>query len=217
MQRIYQPAVEGACAPLEIILLPAAYTGPEDFVRAGFSDAVRARRLNVDVTFAAMEFGHITDRSVVARVHEELLAPALTRGCAVWLGGISLGGYVALCCAAEAPGALAGLCLFAPYLGSHLVTSGIAAAGLAAWSGTQAAEDDDERRLWRFIQRRAAAKDGPPIHLGLGREDRFGPRHRLLAAALDPAEVDIIAGGHDWPTWRRLWENFLDARIAPHG
>jgi pimeloyl-ACP methyl ester carboxylesterase len=215
MQRIYRPAVEGACAPLELILLPAAYTGPEDFLRAGFVDAVRARQLNVDVTLAALEFGHVTDRSVVARVHEELLAPALGRGCAVWLGGISLGGYVALCCAASAPNSLAGLCLFAPYLGSHIVTSEIAAAGLAAWSGLHAAEDDDERRVWRFIQHRTSMGT-PPIHLGLGREDRFGPRHALLAAALQPAEVDIVAGGHDWPTWRRLWENFLDARIAPH-
>jgi enterochelin esterase-like enzyme len=199
-------------APIEVVMLPAAYTGPEDFVSAGFVEALRARRLNIDVTFASLEFGHITDRSVVARVREELLAPARARGCAVWLGGISLGGYVALCCADREPSALAGLCLLAPYLGSHIVTSEIARSGLAAWRGAAAAEDDDERRVWRFLQ--ARRPQAPPIHLGLGREDRFGQRHRLLAAALDPRDVDTVPGGHDWPTWRRLWENFLDARLA---
>jgi hypothetical protein len=26
-----------------------------------------------------------------------------------------------------------------------------------------------------------------------------------------PAQrVDLIAGAHDWPSWRKLWNNFLD-------
>jgi enterochelin esterase-like enzyme len=23
--------------------------------------------------------------------------------------------------------------------------------------------------------------------------------------------VDVVPGGHDWRTWKMLWENFLDA------
>src|SRR5206468_3143418 len=99
----------------------------------------------------------------------------------------------------------------APYLGSHIVISEVERAGLAHWQPERLADDDDERRLWRFIQSRPA---GLPIHLGLGRDDRFARRHRVLAEALPSAEVDIIPGGHDWPTWHRLWENFLDARFA---
>jgi pimeloyl-ACP methyl ester carboxylesterase len=213
MPNVREPAHAGRTAPIEVVLLPAAYSGPEDFLAAGFAEAVRARRLNVDVTFAALEFGHVTDRSVARRVHDELIAPARARGSAVWLGGISLGGYVALCCAEREPQALAGLCLIAPYLGSHIVTSEIARTGLDAWPSAQLAEDDDERRLWRFIKTRDA--QALPIHLGLGREDRFGERHRLLAAVLGAHEVDTVPGAHDWPTWRQLWDNFLDARIAP--
>jgi enterochelin esterase-like enzyme len=119
---------------------------------------------------------------------------------------------VALCCAEAEPQGLAGLCLFAPYLGSHIIISEVAAAGIRAWRAGELAEDDDERRVWRFLQRREAAT--LPLHLGLGREDRFLERHQLLASALDAAEVDMVPGGHDWPTWLRLWENFLDARIA---
>ena len=49
------------------------------------------------------------------------MRPALARGSTLWLGGISLGGYVALCCAEADPRGIAGLCLMAPYLGSYLV------------------------------------------------------------------------------------------------
>jgi hypothetical protein len=33
----------------------------------------------------------------------------------------------------------------------------------------------------------------------------------LLAQSLPADSVAIIDGGHDWPTWTRLWENFLDS------
>jgi pimeloyl-ACP methyl ester carboxylesterase len=200
-------------AAVSVVLLPAAHTGPEDFVRAGFGEAVRTRGLDVDLTFAALEFGHVTDRSVVERIHSEHLRPARARGSTLWLGGISLGGYVALCCAEADPQGLAGLCLLAPYLGSYLVTSEIARAGLAAWECRELSADDEERRVWRFLKTRTPG--APQMHLGLGREDRFRDRHQLLAAELAPAEVDSVAGGHDWPTWRRLWDNFLDVRLTP--
>jgi enterochelin esterase-like enzyme len=130
------------------------------------------------------------------------------------MGGISLGGYLALDYAERYPRELAGLCLFAPYLGSHLVTSEIERAnGLESWRPEQFPEDDDERRVWRFI--RTLRAGSLPVHLGLGREDRFGRRHSLMAAALAPESVDVVPGGHDWPTWRTLWGRFLDARLAP--
>jgi pimeloyl-ACP methyl ester carboxylesterase len=212
MNAVHANAHADRHAPVSVVMLPAAHTGPEDFVRAGFVQAVHERGLQIDVTFAPLEFAHVTDRSVVERVTREYIGPARARGAALWLGGISLGGYVALCCAERDPQALTGLCLFAPYLGSYLVTGEIGRAGLAAWPATGIDEDDEERRLWRFLKTRTP--QAPRMHLGLGREDRFGDRHQLLAAALQPDEVDTVPGGHDWPTWRRLWDNFLDARLV---
>jgi hypothetical protein len=115
MRAILEPAKDGIVAPTRVLLPPAAYSAPEDFLREGFAKAVSARAL----------------------------------GCrALWLGGISLGGFVAIA----------------------------------------------------YAER-------------YGHDDRFAASHRLMAAALAPASVDVVPGGHDWPAWRRLWENFLDTRF----
>jgi pimeloyl-ACP methyl ester carboxylesterase len=205
----------GQMAPVRIIMLPPAFGAAEDFRRAGFVSAARARGLALDLVFAGLKTDtqRVTDGSLAEQVRQ-LLAPARAQGVQVWLGGISLGGYIALCCAEREPAALAGLCLLAPYLGTHLITAEVARAGIEAWDPTERADEDDERRIWRFIKQ--GRPPGFPIHLGLGREDRFAERHRVLAAALGSADVDTVPGGHDWPTWHRLWENFLDARFSTH-
>ena len=213
MQTIADAAHAGRSAPTRVLMLPPAYGEPEDFVRAGFVGAVRQRHLEVDLVFAELELQYVTDRTVLPRLHQELILPARAQGCSIWLGGISLGGYVALCGAERYPQEIDGLCLFAPYLGSHIVTGEIARAdGLHSWRPGEIAADDEERRIWRFIQTQGSG--ALPLHLGLGREDRFAARHRLMASALAPGSADIVPGGHDWPTWYRLWENFLDARFA---
>ena len=212
-EEILVAARSGHTAARRVLLLPPAYARPEDFLREGFADAVRARALDLDLVPVALRLRSVSDRSVLTRV-TRLIAAARSAGCAqLWLAGISLGAYIALLCAEREPGAVDGLCLFAPYLGSRIVTQEIErAGGLGAWEPGDLAADDEERRLWRFIKTHAYG--APPIHLGLGREDRFGARHRLLAAALPAARVDLVSGGHEWPVWRRLWENFLDARFA---
>jgi pimeloyl-ACP methyl ester carboxylesterase len=219
MRTLIEPADAGRPAPTRVVLLPAAYAAPADFVQHGFVRAVRERSLELDLVFAGFELQEVSDRSVIGRLRHELLLPAHALGCEVWMGGISLGGYLALDYAERYPGELAGLCLFAPYLGSHLITSEIERAeGLARWRPAEPpedalSEDDDERRVWHFI--RSLGTGSLPVHLGLGREDRFARRHALMAAVLPPDSVDLVSGGHDWPTWRRLWERFLDARLAP--
>jgi pimeloyl-ACP methyl ester carboxylesterase len=210
---LIEPARQGRTAPIRVLMLPAAYAEPADFVRHGFARAVRDRSLEVDLVFAGFQLQEVSDRSRFRQLREEILLPANALGCAVWLGGISLGGYLALGYAERYSHELAGLCLFAPYLGSHLVTSEIERAnGLQNWRPQELPEDDDERRVWRFI--RSLRAGSLPVHLGLGREDRFARRHGLMAAALAPDNVDVVPGGHDWPTWRRLWDRFLDARLA---
>jgi len=214
MPTLFEPAHPGRTSPIRVLMLPAAYAEPSDFVQHGFARAVRERSLEVDLVFTGFHLQEVNDGRVFTRLRDEILLPAAALGCAVWLGGISLGGYLALGYAERHQGELAGLCLFAPYLGSYLVTSEIERAqGLESWQPGEFPEDDDERRVWRFI--RTLGAGSLPVHLGLGREDRFARRHALMAAALRRDDVDVVPGGHDWLTWRRLWDRFLDARFAP--
>ena len=194
-----------------IVLLPGAYHALEQFVGAGFDRALRDRGLAAELIVAAPELAHLNDRAWLTQLRREVIAPARERGAgALWLGGISLGAFMALRFAAEGTEALDGLCLLAPYLGSRIVAAEIAAQGtLANWRAERLGEDDDERRIWRFIQGLGTAV-APRVFLGFGSEDRFADTQRLLASALPADSTHVIPGGHDWPVWRRLWDQFLD-------
>jgi pimeloyl-ACP methyl ester carboxylesterase len=185
-------------------------------MEAGFDAAARTRHLAVDLHFMRVELEHVGDRRVIERLAREVVAPARAAGCrSIWLAGISLGGFFALDYAANQAGC-DGLCLLAPYLGNRQLIAEIAAApGLEAWDAGPLAESDEERRIWRFIRDRHG-KHGPerrPVYLGYGREDRFARGHALMAEALPPGMVHVAAGGHDWPTWSALWEQFLTLKL----
>jgi pimeloyl-ACP methyl ester carboxylesterase len=196
-----------------MLWLPGAYNGAEDFVQAGFGAAVLRRGLPLDLEFIDLELRYLGDDEALMRLRDEVVLPLREAGVAVWLGGISLGGMLALHFAASYAGELAGLCLLAPYLGNRMLIGEIAQArGLVDWQPGELVETDAERRLWRYLQSR---RDGAaPLYLGFGREDRFAAGLRLLADSLPPGSVDVIEGGHDWPTWTKLWENFLDSGFA---
>jgi len=207
------PALSTAVAPTRMVWLPGAYHAARDFLTAGFAEAVRLRRIALDLIFVDMDMAHVGDRSALQRLRSDIVLPARAAGVSIWLGGISLGGLFALDYAASHPGELDGLCLLAPYLGNRMLIAEIAnAQGLARWQPGELAETDEERRIWRYIKNRHA--DSRPLYLGFGREDRFAAAHELLAATLPADSVEVIAGGHEWSTWVRLWENFLDSRFT---
>jgi pimeloyl-ACP methyl ester carboxylesterase len=196
-----------------MVWLPGATHAAQDFLTAGFAEAVRARRLALDLIFVDLELQHVSDRSALQRLRSDIVLPARAAGVSIWLCGISLGGLFALDYAASFPDELDGICLLAPYLGNRILAAEIAEApGVAAWQPGVLAETDEERRIWRYIKTRRA--DSRPLYLGFGRGDRFSEAHELLAATLPADAVDVIAGGHDWFTWFRLWENFLDSRFS---
>ena len=213
MRSILRPAVAAAAAPTRMVWLPGAYHAAQDFLTAGFVDAVRARQLDLDLIFVDMELAHVGDRSALARLRSDIVLPARAAGIALWMGGISLGGLIALDYAASYPDELDELCLLAPYLGNRILTAEIVQApGLQAWQPGELAETDEERRIWRYIKTRRA--DARPLYLGFGAGDRFSEAHKLLADTLPANAVNVIAGGHDWATWSTLWENFLDSRFT---
>ena len=215
MRNIGFAATPGCTAATRIVLLPGAYHRPEDFEREGFVAALHSRGLAIDLEFIDPELRHVTDRAVFEELTCRVIVPARSAGCrTLWLGGVSLGGFLALAYAERYPKFIDGLCLLAPYVGNRGTTSEIArAGGLANWNPEPIADDDEERRVWRYV--RQLNVQHLPIRLGLARQDRFGHGHQLLAATLPSHAVNIVDGGHDWQAWRAMWALFLDRTFAP--
>jgi pimeloyl-ACP methyl ester carboxylesterase len=220
LRTIRDLAPRGAGTPADslAVLLPGAYDTPEDLLREGFVSAVRERQVPVDLQLVDAHLAYYGDRTVVDRLRQDIVLPARQAGYRqIWLVGISLGGMGALAYAMDHGSEVDGLFLLAPYLGTRGVQKEIAAAGgLRRWQpDATAGDDEDERRLWRWLAGRANASGEaqPPIWQGYGRDDRFAPAHRLLATALPAAHSQELPGSHDWTAWRALWAAFLERGI----
>jgi pimeloyl-ACP methyl ester carboxylesterase len=212
MRSILKAAAPGSVAPAQMVWLPGAYHSAQDFLDTGFAEAVLKRQIPLDLRFVDLEVKHVDDREPLERLRNEIVLPTLGSGVSVWLAGISLGGFAALDYASSYPDEADGLCLLAPYLGNRMLLKEIAAAsGLMGWEPGELAQADAERRIWRYLKVRT---DSRPLYLGYGQDDRFSAAHGLLATRLPPNAVDVIGGGHDWRTWIKLWENFLDSRFT---
>jgi pimeloyl-ACP methyl ester carboxylesterase len=212
MRSILKLAEPGRAAATQMVWFPGAYHSAQDFLDAGFAEAVLKRQLLLDLRFVDLEMRHLDDREPLDRLRHEIVLPALASGVSIWLAGISLGGLVALDYASSHPDEFDGLCLLAPYLGNRMLLTEIAAAsGLMAWEPGELAQADAERRIWCYLKARV---DPRPLYLGYGQDDRFSAAHGLLAQRLPADAVDVIEGGHEWRTWIKLWENFLDSRFT---
>jgi hypothetical protein len=210
--RLSQPTVA------RVILMPGAYHTRAQFLEHGFDRAVRAHALPIELILIDPQRSHLTDRRWLQQLNECVIEPARADpGARLWLGGISLGGFMALRFAAQYPRSLDGLCLLAPYLGSRLVAAELAAhADLQQWQPGPLDDDDDERRIWRYATALEANMTPTRIFLGLGSEDRFGDTQRLLARALPPMHTRLcsLPGGHDWAVWGALWDQFLGQEMS---
>jgi pimeloyl-ACP methyl ester carboxylesterase len=205
-----------AQAPVLLVLLPGAHMTPAEMQAEGMVDAVRQRRLAVDVLVAGAALDYVYDGTLLRRLHQDVIAPYRARGYRrIWLAGISLGGFVAMGYAMQHPGEVEGIVALAPYLGRRPLVQEIADAGGASrWDTSQVPRPDDlDQKLWRWLARPPAG--APALHLGYGREDRFAPGHQLLAQLLPAQQVRTAPGGHDWPPWRQLWAEWLDAGLLP--
>jgi pimeloyl-ACP methyl ester carboxylesterase len=203
---------------MQVVLMPGAYHTPNQYLDAGFAQSVRQLAMRVELTLAVPEMAHLTDRRWLTALHEELILPARARNIPLWLGGVSLGGFMALRFAAQYPTVLDGLCLLAPYLGSRSVAREVEEnADRAGWRIDPVDEEDDERRIWQYVATGARGASATRVFLGFGQSDRFADTQRVLARVLSSAQeaIHVIPGGHDWPVWRALWQQFLQTHGVP--
>jgi pimeloyl-ACP methyl ester carboxylesterase len=197
-----------------LVLMPGIGDSAEDFAEYGFIDAVRQRKLPVDIISTNATLGYYAKRTLHERIELDVLAPARKAGYEqIWFGGISMGGLGSLLVAQRHGAELAGIILIAPYLGEEEAYADIVkAGGLARWQPPARSESSDyQREMWRWLKTATAnPASAPPIHLLSGDQDKFAQAHRLLGATLPPERRFRTRGAHDWAPWQRLWADFLD-------
>ena len=202
-----------AATPCTALLLPGTWDYPKDYVRHGFGELALERGAPIDLIAVDAHVGYYKKKSIVVRLHEDHVKPLRASGEKVWLVGVSLGGVGSLIYAAEHADEIEGLVLFAPFLGDPEVLDEIrAAGGPLAWKPpARIGEDDWQRRVWAYLQRwHAQHGPKPSIHVAYGRNDSFAPGIKLLAELLPAENVRHLPGGHDWKTWAKLWDGYLE-------
>ena len=212
MRLLTDNRVAGQRSDTLLVMLPPALANIDDFVSHGFLQAVRRRNLDVDLLFADTNGQQVIDRTVVDDLHTEVILPARALGySSIWLAGISMGAFSALHYAAHHSAQLAGLYLLAPYPGTGDVLAEIRESqGAVAWSQVHVAQDD-ERIWWHWLaQQNLRGQWTPPVYFGTGNSDRFFKGQLLLCDTLPHDRVHIIPGDHQWPTWKALWEDWLE-------
>jgi pimeloyl-ACP methyl ester carboxylesterase len=194
-----------------LVLLPGIEDCAADFEEWGFADLVRQHRWAVDLLMVDAHYGYYADRSILDQLHQDVFIPAKSMSYRhIWLAGISLGGLGALLYASRFGGDVTGVVALAPFLGTETVVSEITAAGgLARWTATMTTPSDEIRSLWAWLETERHTPTFPQLYLGFGQADMFIGAHRILATRLPDTHVITAPGGHRWPVWQQLWDEFL--------
>jgi len=206
------PRQDGANRVL-LVMLPGATHVPEDLLQHGFVRALRERRLPVDAMLVDAHADYYLERSIGERLAKDVMLPARAAHYRqIWLMGISLGGMGALICARDHPAEIDGVILLAPYLANRgTIAELVRRGGLDAWQPGGINAEDGEQTLLAWLKAHCSGTPAlPAIHLGYGTDDRFAAASEMLAQRLPAECVTATRGGHDWKTWARLWEHFLD-------
>lgn len=215
LQKVDFSQSEAAKRHTLVVFLPGRGSQVRSFSEEGLVQAVRLRRPELDLVGVEAHLGYYADRTLTLRLKEDIVAPAQKLGYRnIWLVGISMGGLGALLYDTAYPGDLAGICLLAPYLGEGSLLEEITrAGGLAKWEPGPGPSSDLEREIWQRLKAYAdVQKSTGRVYLGFGTEDRFAQTDGFFAGLLPAGQVVTAKGGHDWPTWRILWERMLQSR-----
>ncbi len=205
-----------------IIMLPGRGDRATNFQSAGFLDSIEGH--DFDAIAVDAHFGYYKERSLVPRVHEDVVVPAKESGYEnIWLLGISMGGMGALLYAEQHPDIVDGIILLAPYLGDPgLAREVVDSGGLSSWSPEESSFMDREVAIWDWLKTSRNGGNSIPVYLGYGNSDRFAGNYEALEGKIDGLNIYTEDGGHQWTTWSRLWSRISadvigQIRVVPFG
>src|ERR671936_276516 len=169
----------GAARDALVVFLPGIGDFADDFERHGFIAALAAMGFAADALAVDAHYGYYGRRTVLERLAEDVVLPARAQG----YGEIWLVGI--------SMGGLGALSYVVHYP-DHISRALLLAPYLGEPHWIQEVTDGEVRAA------------GPSSSRG-----HFAPANALFARHLPARHVLAVPGGHDWRTWRRLWQAFL--------
>jgi len=196
-----------------LIILRGIGGNHTDFEKYGLIDQVRAKNLPLDIIVPDAHFGYYQTETIEKRLKQDIVDPAKAKGYRhIWLAGFSMGGLGSLFYLREHPEDIDGIMLISPFLGWFSIRQEIKqAGGIRNWQPESSQVDDWQFIIWSFVHQYAKAPESyPSLYLGYGQDDWLtsnGPQ--FLAEVLDPQNVFTVPGGHDYPTFKKIWAEHL--------
>lgn len=185
-----------------MVLLPGIGDRASVFDKYGVIDAVRAVHPNMDVIAVDAHFKYYEARTIINRLRQDIIKPALDAGYSeIYLGGTSLGGFGSLLYIKQYPDDINKIFILAPYLGDaqdykYLIEN------------TAAPQVPRDVNLWPWLTQ-LPDETKNKIYLAYGTNDKFAIPNGLLAKQLSPEHRVTQAGKHNWKTWAQLWPSLL--------
>jgi pimeloyl-ACP methyl ester carboxylesterase len=195
-----------------VIFLPGSRDTPEEILEQGFAAKLHEQGILADVLAVDLHTGYYTGGRFDERLRVDIVEPMRARGYrAVWLAGISLGGFGSMMYAKAQPQHVDGIVALAPFVASNRVLEEVrAAGGIATWN-EPVVDGDWQRDLLRWLKGYGDPQaKRPPLYVGYGSEDGFAEFNAAVGAVLPPGHVRVAPGGHDWPPWKQLWSEFAN-------
>jgi len=204
------PSIETAASESRhdsvVIMLPGRGDRADTFIREGFEKA--GTRWGFDTIAVDAHFGYYVERSLLPRLHEDVVLPAHAAGYEkVWLLGISMGGFGSLLYASEYPEKVDGIILLAPFLGDDAAIQKILdSGGVENLEAVRTEIEDYEFAVWSWLRDASTSGQSTPIILGYGLSDSMASGYQALTDIIAPSNVYTLEGGHKWTTWGPLWQ-----------
>lgn len=189
-----------------LVLLPGFGDDPETMVEHGFIATLQQHAPQLDAFAADAHFTYYRKGILVERLEQDVVAPLRSRGYReLWMVGTSMGGMGAVGFARKHPERVAGLLLFAPYLGPREVVDEVVhAGGLCKYRPTLSKEDNEQafaRANLAFLRDVLCAPSSMSVWLAVGKDDRLLAANRLLGDVLPKERFLVLPGGHGWKVW----------------
>jgi pimeloyl-ACP methyl ester carboxylesterase len=207
-----------------VVFLPGYGDGAERFEQQGLVSAVRSISPDFDMVAVNAHFGYYRDRSIVERLHQDVIAPRADSYEQIWLVGVSLGGAGAGSYVESYGDQIDRVILLAPFLGDEAVVEPVVqGGGLKTWKPSDPADIEDDvtrhfQAVWRWYKRILVdGQPGPDIMIGFGEQDRLAPANRLLAGELEPGNAVTIEGGHKWSVWQPVFDTLFATAVDQAG